>query len=89
MVILSRRSPHVNGSNWVKAGETFIEHFGETRDDRLREFHETNDTPVIGLREAGVLLCDGATVKLHDAPARIFRKGQEPIDVEPGEQLMP
>jgi dipeptidase E len=76
------------GHNWIKAGDTLIEHFGETRDDRLREFHEMNDTPVVGLYEAGVLVCDGATVHLHDAPARLFRKGQEPIDVAPGAELM-
>src|SRR5262245_20378248 len=61
---------YYTGMNWVKHGETLIEHFGETRDDRLREFHEMNDTPVVGLWEAGVLLCDDATVQLHDAPAR-------------------
>jgi dipeptidase E len=75
---------YYTGTNWVKHGETLIEHFGETRDDRLLEFHEMNDTPVIGLPEAGVLWCDGKTVTLHDTPARIFRKGQVPIDVEPG-----
>jgi dipeptidase E len=76
------------GMNWVKHGETFIEHFSETRDDRLREFHEMNDTPVVGLFEAGILLCDGALVQLCDAPARIFRKGQPPLDAEPGAELM-
>ncbi|MBI1830796.1 MAG: dipeptidase PepE [Planctomycetes bacterium] len=66
----------------------FVEHFGETRDERLREFHEMNDTPVVGLWEAGILLCDGATATLHAAGARIFRKGQDPLDVEPGADLM-
>jgi dipeptidase E len=78
---------YYSGANWVKNGETLIEHFGETRDDRLREFHETNDTPVVGLFEAGILLCDGRSVQLCDAPARIFRKGQEPIDVQPDADL--
>ncbi|MSQ95906.1 MAG: dipeptidase PepE [Gemmataceae bacterium] len=79
---------YYTGSNWVKDGETFIEHFSETRDDRLREFHEMNDTPVVGLHEAGVLLCDGTTVRLVDAPARVFRKGIPPTDVQPGAELM-
>ena len=43
-----------------------------------------NDTPVIGLYEAGVLLYDGKAVTLHDAPARVFRKGEPPVDVPPG-----
>jgi dipeptidase E len=78
---------YYTGANWVKHGEEFVEHFGETRDDRMREFHEMNDTPVVGLWEAGVLLCDGKTVTLHDEPARIFRKGQPPVDIEPGNSL--
>ena len=82
-------NPHYyTGANWVKHHDTFVEHFGETRDDRLREFHEMNDTPVIGLWEAGILLCNGTTVLLHDAPARVFRKGKEPMDAEPGMELM-
>ena len=78
---------YYTGTNWVKHGEQFVEHFGETRDDRLREFHEMNDTPVVGLWEAGILLCDGKTVKLENAPARVFRKGHEPVDVQPGADL--
>ena len=78
---------YYSGQNWVKHGDTLTEHFGETRDDRLREFHEMNRTPVVGLYEAGVLLCDGTNVTLHDAPARIFRKGEPPIDVTPGTEL--
>ncbi len=80
---------YYSGMNWVKHGEEFIEHFGETRDDRLREFHERNDTPVVGLFEAGILLCDGVSVQLCDVPARIVRKGQPPIDAEPGADLAP
>ena len=93
-------NPHYYaGANWVINPLTpsasppegrrvdLIEHLGETRDDRIREFHELNDTPVVGLWEAGVLVCDGATVMLHDAPARVFRKGQPAIDVEPGAEL--
>jgi dipeptidase E len=49
-------NPHYfEGRIFLKAGEGFQEHFGETRDERIREFHELNDTPVIGLWEAGIL----------------------------------
>src|SRR5262249_50428305 len=75
------------GNNWVKHGEEFVEHYGETRDDRLREFHEMNVTPVVGLFEGGSLLCDGQSVQLCDEPARVFRKGHDPIDVQPGADL--
>jgi dipeptidase E len=75
------------GASFVRQGEEFVEHFGETRDDRIREFHEENDTTVIGLWEAGLLHCESGHVHLRGARARIFRKGRDPVDVEPGAQL--
>lgn len=62
-------------------------HFGETRDDRLREFHEENTTPVIGLWEGGLLDCDGRHVQLIGTPARIFHRGQPAVEVESGVEL--
>jgi dipeptidase E len=81
-------NPHYyTGMNWVKHGDEFVEHFSETRDDRLREFHEMNDTPVIGLWEAGLLRCENGKVELIGTPARIFRKGEPPLDLQPGTNL--
>lgn len=60
-------------------------HKGETREERIREFHEENDTPVVGLREGSMLAVRGNEVTLLGSkPARIFRRGQEPIEVETG-----
>jgi dipeptidase E len=78
---------YYTGSNYVKHGDGFVEHFGETRDDRLREFHEENETPVIGLWEGGVLRVESSKVALFAAPARIFRRGEAPVDVQPGANL--
>lgn len=63
-------------------------HKGETREERIREFHEENDTPVVGLREGAMLRVDDETVTLiGDRRARLFRRGQEPEEVEPGTRL--
>src|SRR5712691_3875759 len=63
-------------------------HEGETREDRLREFHEENTTPVVGLREGTMLWVeDGSSKLLGLKPARIFRRGKEPIEVDPGTVL--
>jgi dipeptidase E len=71
----------------VKRDDGYHEHYGETRDDRLREFHEMNDTTVVGLWEAGLVRIEEGHARLLGAPARVFRKGREPLDVGPGAVL--
>lgn len=63
-------------------------HKGETREERIREFLEENATTVVGLREGAMLrVADGTLKLLGDRAARIFRKGQEPVEVKPGADL--
>ena len=69
------------------AGST---HMGETREARIREFHEENETPVVGLREGAILRVFGDSVLLKGvAGARIFRRGEEPVEVAPGSEVGP
>jgi dipeptidase E len=78
-------NPHYfTGQVHVKTDDGYHEHFGETRDDRLREFHELNDTPVIGLWEGGLLRLEQDRLLLLGAPARLFHKDRPPEDVTPG-----
>ena len=78
-------NPHYYfGAIYVKSGDQFVEHFGETRDDRLREFHEMNARPVIGLWEAGLLRVTDNQVELVGTNARIFERDQVPRDLSPG-----
>ncbi|HYC61632.1 MAG TPA: dipeptidase PepE [Thermoanaerobaculia bacterium] len=57
-------------------------HKGETREERIREFHEENTTPVIGLREGSMLeVNDGVITLLGAQTARLFRRGQEPEEI--------
>lgn len=63
-------------------------HMGETREERILQFLEENDTPVIGLREGAMLRIEnGQTILRGSSGARIFRKGLEPVEVFPGAQL--
>lgn len=63
-------------------------HMGETREERINQFHEENDTPVVGLREGAVLRIEEGSVMLKGvAGARIFRRGQEPVETDPGATL--
>src|SRR5436190_17321720 len=53
-------------------------HRGETRDDRIREFHEENETAVVGLREGSILCVENRTTTLlGEKTARVLRRGQE------------
>ena len=63
-------------------------HMGETREQRIREFHEENTTPVVGIREGTMLRVEnGVTTVKGSRPARLFRRGQEPVEIEPGSPL--
>lgn len=64
-------------------------HMGETREQRISEFHHFNTQPVIGLREGSWLRLEGNKVELRGSlTARVFRKGQPPIEHPPGELLL-
>lgn len=63
-------------------------HMGETRETRLKEFHEENETPVVGLREGAWIRVEGDRANLGGARgARIFRRGQEPEERKTGDSL--
>jgi dipeptidase E len=59
-------------------------HMGETQEERIRQFHEENDLPVIGLREGAMVRIENGAVALSGvAGARIFRRGRQAVEVEP------
>ncbi|MBM4061355.1 MAG: dipeptidase PepE [Planctomycetes bacterium] len=63
-------------------------HMGETREQRLREFHEEHGTPVLGLREGCWLVVEGGRATLRGSTnARLFRRGMEPVECAPGADL--
>lgn len=63
-------------------------HMGETREERLLQFLEENETPVIGLREGAMIRVEGGSAVLQGSSgARIFRRGQRPVEVSPGAKL--
>jgi dipeptidase E len=60
-------------------------HMGETRDERLEEFLEENDRPVLALREgAWVRVRDGEATLGGATGGRIFERGRTAYEVEPG-----
>jgi len=63
-------------------------HMGETRETRIKEFHEFNDTPVLGLREGSWLLVEGDKVMLKGTLfARLFLKNELPEEIPTNSDL--
>ncbi len=63
-------------------------HMGETRETRINEFLEFNDTLVAGLREGSYFLVNGDQIRLGGPlPVRIFEKGKEPRELDPDEDF--
>ena len=61
---------------------------GETRETRIREFHEENTLPVLGLREGGMLRVEGDAMTLRGINgARLFRRGEDPQEFATGDDL--
>lgn len=60
------------------------EHMGETREERILQFHEEHDTPVLGLREGCMLRAQGAQLTLRGTTsARLLRRGEAPAEFAP------
>jgi len=64
-------------------------HMGETQEERIFQFLEENETPVVGIREGAWLVCeDGAVTLKGEAGARIFRRGEVPVEAKAGDNIM-
>ena len=60
-------------------------HMGETREERILQFLEENETPVLGLREGAWLRVAGSDCRLGGTTgARWFRRGRPPAELGSG-----
>jgi dipeptidase E len=63
-------------------------HMGETQEERILQFLEENETPVVGIREgAWILIENGAVILKGETGARIFRRARAPVEVSPGGEI--
>lgn len=58
-------------------------HQGETRDERLRQYLEENDVPVLAMREGTWLSREGDSLSFAGAETggRLYRRGQDVVEV--------
>ncbi|XP_075036255.1 alpha-aspartyl dipeptidase [Mixophyes fleayi] len=69
--------------------DTNSKHMGETREQRIFQYHLEPDTPpVLGLREGCMLLVEGTKATLLGiTKARLFSRGKSPSEHEPGQDF--
>src|SRR4029453_6561089 len=64
-------------------------HMGETQEERILQFLEENQTPVVGIREEAWLVCENGAVTLKGKNgARIFRSGEAPVEAKPSDNIV-
>ena len=77
-------NPHYHpGKIRFMVGGELMEHYGESRAQRISEYHKQFSTPVLGMWEGSFVRWDGSLAALFGR-ATAFRPGDEPIDLEDG-----
>jgi dipeptidase E len=63
-------------------------HMGETQEERIVQFLEENETPVVGMREGAWIVVQEGSIKLKGlSGARIFRRDHAAVEVRPGAEI--
>lgn len=63
-------------------------HMGETQEERILQFLEENETPVLGMREGAWVVAETGRVILGGTRgARIFRRGESPVEKTSGDEI--
>jgi dipeptidase E len=63
-------------------------HMGETQEERIIQFLEENETPVLGMREGAWVRAESGRVTLGGTRgARIFRRGESPVEKTTGDEI--
>ena len=71
-------NPHyVDGKFYYEEDGKIIPYAGESRADRLNQYHEENSTPIIGVREGSALRVRGNSIELLGGKvAHVFEQGK-------------
>jgi dipeptidase E len=63
-------------------------HKGEAREERIAQFHEENDIPVVAIREGAMLrVKDTAVEAAGRGGGRLFRRGEKTVELGTGDRV--
>ncbi len=80
-------NPHYHpGKVLYRDGDEIAEHYGESRAQRIAEYHHHSDTPVLGMWEGSFVQWDGSVGRLTGR-ATAFRAGEEPAEMADGTEF--
>ncbi len=80
-------NPHYHpGKVLFMDGDEVTNHYGESRAQRIAEFHRYQDTPVLGMWEGSFVQWDGFRGILTGR-ATAFSLGSEPVEIEDGSEF--
>ncbi len=80
-------NPHYHpGKVLFMDGDEVANHYGESRAQRIAEFHRHQETPVLGMWEGSFVHWDGSRGMLNGR-ATAFVPGQEPIEIQDGSEI--
>ncbi len=67
-------------------GKELARHYGESREQRINEFHRLEDTPVLGMWEGSFVQWDGSKGRLYGR-ATAFLPGESPVEIHDGSEF--
>ena len=80
-------NPHYHpGKIRFMDGDEIAEHFGESRAQRISEFHRMNEIPVLGMWEGSFVQWDGSRGRLTGR-ATAFAPGLDPVELSDGSEF--
>lgn len=82
-------NPHYTaGKSYKEEDGKIVPYQGESRADRLHQYHEENSTPIVALPEGSALRVRGTSLELLGrTPAILFRQGKEDAEITSGKDL--
>ena len=86
-IVAFQINPHYHpGKVLYRDGDEIAEHYGESRAQRIAEYHHHSDTPVLGMWEGSFIQWNGSRGKLFGRATAFFHS-EDIVEASDGEEL--